>query len=204
MVDWSALGDRLAREIVDAVAHARSVAPRDTVARVEVVDVHTRDLLVLWPTFLVHMTDRVSSPVVVEGSRHGDLCAAEVTSLGGPGGTRWDAVFARFQGVLATGCAAASRAAGVPVSVARDAAGGDAEPADIDEHVAVDGPLDYGPLTDTLVRSPTLDGALAAGLSAETVRAIDADDVATAIAALESPWESVRRHAAIILLSAHL
>lgn len=203
-VDWTDLRDRLVDEIVDAVARARSVAPRDTVARVEVVDVHTRDLLVLWPSFLVHMTARGSSPIVVEGSRDGDLRAAEVTSLGGPGGTRWDVVFARFRSVLTAACAVASEALAVPVSVARDAADDDTEPADIDVHVAPDGPLDYGPLAEALTRSPGLDRSLAARLSMESVRPVDADDVATAIAALGSPWESVRRHATIVLLSAHL
>ncbi|MBE7159829.1 MAG: hypothetical protein INR72_01185 [Williamsia herbipolensis] len=203
MVDWSALGDRLAGEIVDAVAVARRGSPDRPVSYVQVVDVHTRDLLVLWPTITVYH-EGSPSPVVVEGSRAGDLAAAEVTSLGGPGGTRWEVVFSRFHTVLAAGCTLAGRAVGVPVRVASDTDAGTDVSADIDEHVAVDGPLDYGPLTDALSRRPELDTLLAAGLSADRVRPVDADDVATAIAALDSPWDTIRRHASIVLLSVHL
>ncbi|MGW8811515.1 hypothetical protein [Gordonia terrae] len=203
-IDWSALGDRLSDEIIGAVASASTVATPTSVSGVELIDVHVRDMLVLWPTIVVHHTYPPVRPFVVEGSRQGDLHAADVTSLGGPGGTRWDVVFARFHGALAAGCAAASRALDIPVSVAPEVGVDATTPGDIDEHVAPYGPLDYGPLAETLTRSPALDASLAAGLSADRVRDIDSGDVRTAIAAVESPWQSIRRHAAIVLLSAHL
>ena len=173
----------------------------------EVIDLHRRDMLVLWPSMTVHFIGATITPVVVEGSRRGDHWATQITALGGPGGTRWDEVFATFNAVLCAAITAAAATTGIPICI-DDRRGPAAEPIKntppIDGYVAADGPLSYDILTDTLARSPGLDKSLVRSLSVDSVRPIDATDVPTAVDALSSPYESIRRHAAIVLLSVHL
>ncbi|MGV0625373.1 hypothetical protein [Mycolicibacter minnesotensis] len=66
------------------------------------------------------------------------------------------------------------------------------------------GRLDYGPLESLLDCRPDYDAALVDRWSSRALFDIDAADLAAAMTALSSRWHAVRRHAAIVVLSAHL
>lgn len=200
--DWAVVDTALADEVVAAVASARRDHPSSAVRGARLVDLHHRDMLVLWPTVTVDL-DGVP-PVLVEGSRAGDLLAAGVTATGGVGGSPWPVVFTRWEQALAQACSAAAARTGVPVTVEVPGAEPPRDLDSVDHYLPGDGPLDYTPLIEALTRDAALDAVLAQALSPDTVRPIGADDVDTALAALSSEWASVRRHASIVLLSVHL
>lgn len=66
------------------------------------------------------------------------------------------------------------------------------------------GRLCYAAIEQTLDAHPTLHDALVERLSPTTMYAVDAGDLPAAISGLSSRWLFVRRHAAIVLLSAHM
>lgn len=66
------------------------------------------------------------------------------------------------------------------------------------------GRLTYQPLERILVERPRLHDRLMSRLTPAEMYPIDADDLPVAVAALSSGWPFIRRHAAIVLLSAHL
>lgn len=206
-VDWAAVSHALHTEIVEAIETAREEQSGVIPSHVEIIDLHLRDMLVLWPSMKVHFGTSTITPIVIEGSRRGDHWATQITALGGPGGARWDEVFATFKAVLDTAIAAAASTTETPICIGDRCGPAPKPPEDtpsIDGYVATDGPLSYDALTDTLARSPDLDKPLTKTLSVDSVRTIDATDVLTAVDALSSPYESIRRHAAIVLLSVHL
>jgi len=66
------------------------------------------------------------------------------------------------------------------------------------------GRLDYSPLEKVFDRRPELHDALLARLSATEMHDTDAADIATALAAIDSPWPFIRQHASVVMLTAHV
>ena len=65
-------------------------------------------------------------------------------------------------------------------------------------------PLDYRLLAEILAARPVLDDLMLASLTPTRIHDIAHEDLRTASDALASPWQFIRRHAAIVLLSSHL
>lgn len=101
-VDWHGVQSLLADQVVAAVEKIQRCSPGTTIDRVEVGGLHSRDMLVLWPTVTVIVTgDRHRE---VETPRVGDHVASRITAAGGLGGSTWIDVFDGYERSVRAAC----------------------------------------------------------------------------------------------------